>query len=198
MCGISGTINANSVEITEKMKNCMRHRGPDDEGLWHDESASLGHNRLSILDISSSGHQPMSNEDETLWITYNGEIYNFQKLKQELVAAGHNFRSDSDTEVILHLYEEFGEDCLLKLRGMFAFAIWDRRRKRLFAARDRLGIKPFFYQCRNNYLIFCSELKALLASGAVRKDLNINALGEYFRFGSVQEPENTCKRCFPA
>jgi len=188
MCGICGTIGFNETGPVEKMKQAMVYRGPDDSGIYQDNKIVLGHNRLSIIDLSFSGHQPMPNEDETIWIVFNGEVYNFLELKKELTAKGHIFRSGTDTETIIHLYEEQGVDCLKQLRGMFSFAIWDKRRKRLFAARDRFGIKPLFYYCKNGKFIFSSELKAILASGFVEKKIDTSALKEYFISGSVSAP----------
>ncbi len=150
MCGICGIIqplgNAPpALPILQNMARTMKHRGPDDEGYHQEDHATLGFRRLSIIDLSG-GHQPMSNEDDMLWIAFNGEIYNFQELRQKLEATGrHRFKNRSDTEIILHLYEEYGEKCVDRLRGMFAFAIWDQKKRRSFAARDRFGIKPFFY-----------------------------------------------------
>jgi len=188
MCGICGTIGFNETSLAEKMKQAMGYRGPDDSGIYQDNKIVLGHNRLSIIDLSFSGHQPMPNEDETIWIVFNGEIYNFLELKKELTAKGHIFRSGTDMETISHLYEEQGVDCLKQLRGMFSFAIWDKRRKRLFAARDRFGIKPLFYYCKNGKFVFSSELKAILASGFVEKKIDASALKEYFISGSVSAP----------
>jgi asparagine synthase (glutamine-hydrolysing) len=189
MCGICGTINFNDDAIVDRMNRHLAYRGPDDTGMWHDGIACLGHTRLAIIDTSNAGHQPMSNEDGTLYITHNGEIYNFQILKKELLELGHKFRSHTDTEVIIHLYEELGEKCLDRLRGMFSFAIWDKRENKLFAARDRLGIKPFFYWSNGKKFIFSSELRAILSSGAINKDINFAAVKDYFNHGCVQAPE---------
>jgi len=147
MCGISGKLYfsaARAVErdLLERMNAALAHRGPDDAGIHCDGPIGLAHRRLSIIDLSPAAHQPMSNEGGTVWIVFNGEIYNFQTLRPELLSRGHRFRSNSDTEVILHLYEEHGTDCLRFLRGMFAFAIWDGPRRQLFLARDRLGKRP--------------------------------------------------------
>ncbi|MBN1405143.1 MAG: asparagine synthase (glutamine-hydrolyzing) [Candidatus Omnitrophica bacterium] len=196
MCGISGIVGSDSIELVKAMSRRMLHRGPDDTGLRYEQNVCLGHTRLSIIDISNAGHQPMSNEDDTVWITFNGEIYNFEKLKTEMEKAGHNFRSKTDTEVIVHLYEEYGERCLDYLRGMFSLAIWDRKKARLFAARDRFGIKPFFYCFRNGRLIFSSELKAMLASGFTKKDINTRALEDYFAYGCVPAPQTMVKDVF--
>ena len=147
MCGISGKLYFDASrpverDILERMNVVLAHRGPDDAGIYCDGQIGLAHRRLSIIDLSPAGHQPMSNEDATVWIVFNGEIYNFQSLRPDLLSRGHRFRSNSDTEVIVHLYEEHGTDCLRFLRGMFAFAIWDGPRRQLFLARDRLGKKP--------------------------------------------------------
>src|SRR5437867_4108011 len=148
MCGIAGIVNRDRNSLASRqrlaaMTNALHHRGPDDEGSYLNGPVALGHKRLSIIDLTT-GRQPMTNEDESLWIVFNGEIYNYLELRRDL-ARDHQFRTQSDTEVILHLYEELGERCLERLNGMFAFAIWDRRQQRVFAARDRMGIKPFYW-----------------------------------------------------
>jgi len=193
MCGICGTIGFDSQDMVSKMNAAMIHRGPDSAGIYRDKVVCLGHTRLAIIDLSSLGNQPMSNNDESLWITFNGEIYNFIQLKDELIAKGHSFRSKTDTEVVLHLYEEFGIDCLKYMRGMFAFAVWDKRRDILFAARDRLGEKPFFYYYQNGKFIFASELKALVASGQIKREINENAVRGYLTYGAVQSPQSLIK-----
>src|SRR5579859_2949454 len=147
--------------LLEAMMQSIRHRGPDDQGSYLSGPVALGHLRLSIIDLSS-GKQPISNEDGTVWIVFNGEIYNYKELTAELVGRGHKFRTATDTEVIVHLYEEFGEECVSKLRGMFTFAIWDDRKKKLFIARDRVGIKPLYYRIDSKSLLFASEVKAIL------------------------------------
>jgi asparagine synthase (glutamine-hydrolysing) len=164
------------------MARAMRHRGPDDEGFYRDGNIALGHQRLSIIDTSPLGRQPMTNEDKQLWIVCNGEIYNYLELRQQLVGRGHRFRSHSDTEVILHLYEEEGPACVHRLNGMFAFAIWDRHERILFAARDRFGIKPFYYFFRDGTFAFASEIKALFQSGLLKPKLNLNGLADYLTF----------------
>jgi asparagine synthase (glutamine-hydrolysing) len=135
------------------MSDSIQHRGPDDEGFFIDGNVGLGFRRLSIIDLAT-GHQPLANEDETIWIVFNGEIYNYQELQENLVRQGHIFKTKSDTETIVHLYEQHGTDCLQYLRGMFGFAIWDGRKKRLFCARDRFGIKPFYYYIDNEKFVF--------------------------------------------
>ena len=149
MCGIAGIYNLNGQKIEsfliQKMVRIQKHRGPDDEGFYINDTIGLGHCRLSIIDLSEAGHQPMSNEDENLWIIYNGEIYNYLELRPELIKHGHKFKSNTDTEIIIHAYEEWDEKCLEKFNGDWAFAIWDKKKKELFCSRDRFGIKPFYY-----------------------------------------------------
>ncbi len=164
------------------MAHTMRHRGPDDEGFYLDGNVGLGHQRLSIIDPSPLGRQPMTNEDERLWIVCNGEIYNYLELRQQLVGGEHRFRSHSDIEVILHLYEEEGPACVHRLNGMFAFAIWDRHERTLFTARDRFGIKPFYYSFRENTFVFASEIKALFQAGLLKPELNLDGLADYLTF----------------
>ncbi|HEY7337739.1 MAG TPA: asparagine synthase (glutamine-hydrolyzing) [Bryobacteraceae bacterium] len=171
MCGICGTltpagIGDNEQETIRGMLGTIRHRGPDDEGVYIGSQAALGHRRLSIIDLGG-GHQPLCNEDGTVWIAFNGEIYNFGELRRFLLNKGHVFKTQTDTETIVHLYEEFGPGCIEKLRGMFAFAIWDENKKTLLLARDRLGIKPLYYWQDANSLVFASEIKAILAHPAV-------------------------------
>ncbi|MDT5159246.1 MAG: hypothetical protein QOH51_3603 [Acidobacteriota bacterium] len=187
MCGINGIVLSSrggerrSVErgVLERMRDVIEHRGPDDAGLLIDGPAGLGHRRLSIVDVAA-GHQPMPNEDGTLHIVYNGEIYNHADFRDELVARGHTYRTHCDTETILHLYEEKGARCVEDLRGMFAFAIWDSTRRELFLARDRLGVKPLYYvHTDDGSLYFASEIKALLEARAVRAQLNYHTLPDY-------------------
>lgn len=185
MCGINGiALSSRSTrrldsELLIRMRDCLVHRGPDDSGTFLDQNVGLGHRRLSIVDLTA-GHQPMTNENGTLHITYNGEIYNHTDFRAELEAKGHVYRTRCDTETIIHLYEEKGERCVDSLRGMFAFAIWDQNKKELFAARDRLGIKPLYYALTDDgSLYFASEIKALLVAGAVIPELNYRALPDY-------------------
>ena len=187
MCGICGMAGMVDEELLRKMCQMLAHRGPDDEGFYLGEEAALGHRRLAVLDIAR-GHQPMHNEDRSLWLVFNGEIYNFQELKALLLKKGHEFYTLGDAEVILHLYEEFGEGCLPRLRGMFALAIWDEPKKRLFLARDRLGIKPLYYAFLQEKIIFASELKALLLSELVSRELNLAALDAYLTFRYIPAP----------
>lgn len=178
MCAIAGIIGDADLERIGRMTEIMAHRGPDSSGVqfFETDDVALGHRRLSILDLSVRGHQPMANPEEKCWITYNGEIYNYRELRQDLEKAGFIFRSDTDTEVLLCAYQHWGVECLQKLNGMFAFAIWDRTRQTLFAARDRLGIKPLYYHHSAGRLVFASEVKALLASGLVPKAIDYAAL----------------------
>ncbi|MBI4279291.1 MAG: asparagine synthase (glutamine-hydrolyzing) [Armatimonadetes bacterium] len=192
MCGIFGALRwtgPETLEAVRGMGDLLVHRGPDDRGFWHDGRAALGNRRLSIIDLSPDAHQPMANEDGTVWITYNGEIYNFAEVRQDLVRRGHQFRSRSDTEVILHLYEDEDLRCLERLRGMFAFALWDARRQRLLLVRDRLGIKPLYYARRGETLLFASEIKALLRSGLVPPRLDVDRAVQFLALGSVPGPE---------
>jgi asparagine synthase (glutamine-hydrolysing) len=176
MCGICGKLEFNpeariTPNLVKKMADAIIHRGPDDEGYYVNGQIGLGFRRLSIIDLSG-GHQPLSNEDGSIWIIFNGEIYNYRELREALVSKGHIFRTQSDTEVIVHLYEEFGPECTKKLRGMFAFAIWDSAQKSLFLARDRVGIKPLYYYLDKNFISFASEMKAILVDPAIRREVD--------------------------
>jgi len=195
MCGISGLANCGDRETLARMTNVQTHRGPDDSGLWERRFPDggyigLGSRRLSILDLSADGHMPMSNEDGSVWITYNGEVYNFADLRHELEAKGHNFRSHTDTEAVIHLYEEYGVECLNCLNGMFALAICDLRgaSPKLFLARDHFGIKPFYYWQRGGKLAFASEIKALLEVPAIEATMSMEALDKYLTFLWVPDP----------
>lgn len=171
------------------MTRSLAHRGPDDEGIYIHGGVGLGHRRLSIIDLDA-GQQPMSNAAGDIQIVFNGEIYNYRELRQDLINAGHRFRTNSDTETILHLYERHGTDCLRHLRGMFAFAIWDERRRRIFAARDRLGQKPFYYVQRGTELLFASEIKALLTADPSLRELDLDALDEYLTLRLISPPRS--------
>jgi len=190
MCGIAGAFGVDDSGAVEAMTRAMAHRGPDDHGLFFDAAArvALGHRRLSIIDISSSGHQPMAYANGRYQIVFNGEIYNFAALRVELEALGHTFVSHSDTEVVLAAYAEWGAKCVERFRGMFAFAIFDRERQTLFLARDRFGIKPLYFATRNGVFLFASELKGLLASGLVEPRLDRDALWGYLSLGSMPQP----------
>jgi asparagine synthase (glutamine-hydrolysing) len=193
MCGIVGIVDTRgkrdvSRDLVIRMNESQHHRGPDEVGLHLEPGVGLGHRRLSIIDLST-GQQPLYNEDQSVVIVYNGEIYNYQSLIPELTALGHVFRTKSDTEVIVHAWEAWGEACVTRLRGMFAFALWDRNRSTLFLARDRLGVKPLYYALLpDGMLVFGSELKALLAHGGLPRDIDPCAVEEYFALGYVPEP----------
>ena len=185
MCGINGIAFSSrsrrriDPSVLKSMRDVITHRGPDDEGIFIEDGIGLGHRRLSIVDVAS-GHQPMTNEDGSLQITFNGEVYNHADFREMLEARGHVYQTHCDTETILHLYEEYGDACVEHLRGMFAFAIWDRRKRELFIARDRLGVKPLYYvHTDNGSLYFASEIKALLEARAVKPELNFAAFSDY-------------------
>ena len=193
MCGIAGKLifdtdaRVDDASI-QAMLRPIAHRGPDGSGVYLDHNVGLGHVRLSIIDLGT-GDQPMPNEDRTVWIVFNGEIYNFLELREQLIAKGHQFRSRSDTEVIIHAYEEYGTACVEKLRGMFAFAIWDQKNRRLFLARDRVGIKPLYYYQGQKSFYFASELKAIIADPFVPRDMNLGAVRSFFSFNYLPGPE---------
>lgn len=197
MCGIVGILNYNTQEpvdedILKRMRDTMVHRGPDGAGLWisPDKRIGLGHRRLSIIDLSEKANQPMCNEDGSVWVVFNGEIYNHAEIKPELVAKGHRFRTDhSDTEVIIHAFEEWGKDCVQRFRGMFAFAIWNENTKDLWFFRDRIGIKPLYYTINNGTFIFASEIKAILAHPDVSRIVNEEAFYHYLSFLATPSPE---------
>src|SRR2546430_4690884 len=193
MCGIVGIVKLNQRETVDaarltRMRDVLRHRGPDGEGLWIEGPVGLGMRRLAIVDVAG-GRQPMANEDGTAWIVYNGEIYNHADLRPGLEQRGHSYRTRSDTETVLHLYEEEGERCVERLQGMFAFALWDGTRRRLLLARDRLGITPLYYAWTEDELLFASEIKAILAGGSVRPALNEAIVPEFLATGFVAGPE---------
>jgi asparagine synthase (glutamine-hydrolysing) len=200
MCGIFGYLSQRErvqPEILRRMGETLKHRGSDDEGEWihhsGELSVGLGHKRLSIIDLSSSARQPMCNEDGKIWLSYNGEIYNFRELRNELTAKGHTFKSSSDSEVIVHLYEEMGVGCLERLSGMFAFALWDDARHTLFLARDRIGKKPLHYAIYDGGIAFASEIKALLKHPKVVKEIDLSALNKYLTFEYVPAPATIFK-----
>jgi asparagine synthase (glutamine-hydrolysing) len=184
MCGIAGIINYNHSEdkrdLLKKMIGLIQHRGPDASGIYINGPVGLGHARLSIIDLSSNGDQPIHNEDKTIWIVFNGEIFNYPELRNELIGKGHTFYTKTDTEVLIHLYEEFGTDMFPKLNGQFAFAIWDQRDHSLLLGRDRVGIRPLFYHYSNNRFSFASEIKALLADANLAHRLNPEAISDIF------------------
>ncbi|MEX2496039.1 MAG: asparagine synthase (glutamine-hydrolyzing), partial [Woeseia sp.] len=195
MCGITGIVDLKGTQpvdegMLRRMNDALTHRGPDGSGFHIEPGVGLGHRRLSIIDLEG-GKQPLYNEDETVVVTYNGEIYNFQELARELAARGHTFRTHCDTEVIVHAWEEWGEACLERFNGMFAFALWDRNRQTLFLARDRLGIKPLHYAIlADGRIVFGSELKAITCHPDVPRDLDPRAIEDYFTFGYVPDPRS--------
>src|SRR3974390_2416294 len=200
MCGISGLVNWGDRETLGRMTRVQTHRGPDDSGMWERRSpdgiyVGLGSRRLAILDLSREGHMPMSNESGTLWITYNGEIYNFSGLRAELEGKGYRFHSHTDTEVVLYLYEEYGADCLSRMNGMFALAICDLRGSSptVFMARDHFGIKPLYYCASGEKLAFASEVKALLEVPGIEAELDPAALHQYLTFLWVPDPATMFK-----
>lgn len=195
MCGICG-FNWEDKELLREMTNTLQHRGPDGEGHYSDKNISLGHRRLSIIDLSNDGKQPMCNEDGSVWLTFNGEIYNFQELRTILEQKGHQFKSNTDSEVIIHSYEEWGEECLNKFNGMFAFAIYDQNKKRLFLARDRLGIKPLYYYWNNNEFIFASEIKSILAHNKLKKEINREGLRDIFCYSYISGEKTIFKKIY--
>src|SRR5688572_6411105 len=193
MCGIAGIFGTSPPQAVAAMNAAMAHRGPDDSGIFNDAGVALAHRRLSIIDISSCGHQPMSYAGGRYWIVYNGEIYNFAEIRRELESLGHRFVSHSDTEVLLAAYTQWGDASVHRLRGMFAFAIYDREAHAasdtaLFLARDRFGIKPLYFTVRDSTLLFASELKTLLASDMVSRRLDRESLWFYLSLGSVPQP----------
>ena len=189
MCGITGIFNIDgapvSISLLRKMTDKIAHRGPDGEGFYTDSFIGFGHRRLSIIDLSPLGHQPMQSEDGNYIITYNGEVYNFQNIRMELEAKGHSFRSKTDSEVILKSYIEWGKECVHKFNGMFAFAVWDKLKHELFIARDRYGIKPLYYFFNGTNFIFGSEIKSILANPVYKRGVCIEALNEYFSFQNI-------------
>jgi asparagine synthase (glutamine-hydrolysing) len=196
MCGIAGILSFNqnapaTAALLQKMTDAIRHRGPDDEGFYVNGNIALGHRRLAIIDLSPDGHQPMAGPDGSTWIIYNGEIYNYLELRAELSAQGHQFKSQSDTEVILHAYQEHGPDCVRHFNGMFAFAIWDARQRRLFLARDRFGIKPLYFCRTAHQLFFASEIKALLAVMEKRPSPNQQLMYDFLTIGVLDHTNDT-------
>ena len=204
MCGIAGIFNLNGEPVSQvilrKMTDAIAHRGPDGEGFYIDSFVGLGHRRLAIIDLSPAGHQPMATEEGNYIITYNGEVYNFQELRIELESLGHQFRSKTDTEVVLHAYVQWGIECVKRFNGMFAFAIWDGTQQELFLARDRYGIKPLYYTFVGSIFIFASEQKAIITHPAVRCEIDLEGLVEYFTFQNIFTDRTLLKgiKIFPA
>lgn len=195
MCGIAGVYGMSdkwdAAQTVQRMTDRIAHRGPDDQGTYADDHVALGHRRLSIIDLSPAGHQPMKSSDGGFEIVYNGEIYNYLEIKEEITH--YTFHTKTDTEVILAAYQKWGKDCVKQLNGMFAFAIWDKHKKELFIARDRLGIKPLYYYRSNNRLLFASEIRSLLVSGLVPKKINTEVIAEFFSYQTVHAPETIVK-----
>jgi len=194
MCGIVGFCDCNNKvdrNVLISMRDALSHRGPDDKGEYIDEKSNigLGHRRLSILDVSTLGHQPMSNDKGTIWVTYNGELYNFKEIRQELIHKGYSFKSNSDTEVLVKAYEQWGIECIHKFIGMFAIAIWDSMEKKLYLIRDRAGVKPLYYYHKNDLFLFASELKALHKHPGFPKQLDYSALPTYLMYGFISSPK---------
>jgi asparagine synthase (glutamine-hydrolysing) len=197
MCGICGKLNFDIDQVVtagelKAMADSIRHRGPDDDGYYLAGPIGLGFRRLAIIDLKT-GHQPLANEDNSIWIVFNGEIYNYQELRSDLQSKGHTFKTQTDTEVIVHLYEEFGEACVTKLRGMFAFAIWDNRQRTLLLARDRIGIKPLYYRLNPDGIIFGSEVKAILASPNVKAEIEPWIIDRFLAFDYLPGTETLFK-----
>ena len=192
MCGIAGIYNLDAAPVLDvqmaHMCQLLRHRGPDDAGWFIHGALGIANTRLKIIDLTQSAHQPIFNEDHSVAVVLNGEIYNYRELRTELLARGHIFRSQSDTEVIVHLYEEYGSGCIEKLDGMFALALWDAAQRRLFLARDRVGKKPLFYYSSASCIVFASEIKALFAHPGVPRTINTKALPVLLAFGYVPCP----------
>lgn len=192
MCGICG-FNWSDQNLINDMAEIISHRGPDQMGSFVDTGVSLGHRRLSIIDLSEKGTQPMHNEDESIYIVFNGEIYNFVDLRNELEQNGHIFKSNADTEVIVHAYEQWGTGCVTRLRGMFAFAIWDSNKKQFFLARDRIGIKPLYYYFRSNKFVFSSEIKSILLDNEIKREIDPESMYYFFGYEYVPAPKTMFK-----
>jgi asparagine synthase (glutamine-hydrolysing) len=200
MCGICGKLNFDRQEpvdyqLLQRMMDLIRHRGPDGDGEYRSGPIGLGHRRLSIIDLST-GDQPMCNEDGTVWVVYNGEIYNFPELRSDLERRGHKFKSTTDTEVIIHLYEELGEGSVERFRGMFAFALWDERKQLLLLARDRVGIKPLYYTNTGKALVFGSEIKSLIADPSVERRINPRAIDRFLTYYYLPGKETLFEEIF--
>jgi asparagine synthase (glutamine-hydrolysing) len=192
MCGIAGKLNFDAQPIDRErlaaMTTAVAHRGPDADGFYFGPGIGLGHRRLSIIDLAT-GDQPLANEDGTVWVIFNGEIYNFAEIRVDLERAGHSFRTHSDTEVIVHAYEQWGEKAIDRFRGMFAFALWDEPRRRLVLARDRLGIKPLYYSVTRTGITFGSEIKSIIEDPDVPRDWSAPALDAYLALQYVPCPQ---------
>lgn len=195
MCGICG-FNSNDENLVKKMTSAINHRGPDANGVKTFENFSIGNARLSILDLSVNGNQPMCSDNGKLWIVYNGEVYNFGQIREELLKKGYKFKSNTDTEVVLKSYEEYGHRCLQKFNGMFAIAIWDNEKKELFLARDRIGIKPLYYYLKDGRLVFASEIKSILEAPFVKREINLQSMYYYLGYEFVPAPDTMFKNIY--
>jgi len=197
MCGITGVYNLDGKSVDflllQKMTDSLSHRGPDDRGIFVEDNVGLGHRRLSVIDLSALGHQPMQDDGDNLAVVFNGEIYNFQEIRKELQLKGYKFKSKTDTEVILYGYKEWGADCVKKFNGMFAFAVFDRKSKQVFIARDRIGEKPLYYYLDNKKFIFASEIKAILQDKSIKREIESQGLVNYFTFGHSVGPDTIYK-----
>ena len=194
MCGITGWWSKNTPidrELFNRMRDCLTHRGPDGFGSYFSENhdIALGHRRLSFLDLGESGKQPLCNENQTIWLTINGEIYNYIELREILKAKNHIFKSETDSEVVIHAYEEWGTDMINMLEGMFAFGLWDEKNQKLFLARDKFGIKPLYYYLDNDQIIFASEIKAIIENRNIKRELDITSMCDYFSYRYVPSPK---------
>ena len=199
MCGICGVLdfkNKISEPLVREMTDSISYRGPDNEGFYFSDNIGLGHRRLSIIDTSEAGNQPLYNEDRSIVLVFNGEIYNYRSWKRILQNRGHEFSSDTDSEVILHLYEDYGYDCLGTLNGMFSFALWDSNKQKLFVARDRLGIKPLHYYYDSNKFVFGSEIKSILKDKTIEKSINQESLSEYLSYNYISAPSTIYNKIY--
>ncbi len=193
MCGICGIYGFEDKALLQKMRDAINHRGPDAEGFYYDKLCSLGHKRLAIIDLSQAGKQPMCNADESIWVSFNGEIYNFAEIRKELEEKGYKFKSYTDTECILYAYEEYGTRCVKKFGGMFAFALWDSNKKLLLLARDRIGVKPLYYYWNEGKLLFASEIKAILQDDSIKREVDMQAFYHYLTFVTTPAPNTLFK-----
>ena len=196
MCGIAGIIGNNNLITLNSMLLATKHRGPDDSGTYSDDLCAIGMNRLSILDLSAAGHQPMLSDDKRFVIVYNGEVYNFKTIREDLIKLGYTFHSNSDTEVVLKGYLAYNKKILDKIRGMFAFVIWDNQTQTAFGARDHMGIKPFYYHHENEVFTFCSEIKGILKQPAVKKQVSTDGLRLFLNYGYVGAPHTILNKVF--
>jgi asparagine synthase (glutamine-hydrolysing) len=196
MCGIAGIIGNNNLETLNNMLLVTKHRGPDDCGTYTDDLCTIGMNRLSILDLSAAGHQPMYSDDKRYVIVYNGEVYNFKTIREDLIKIGYTFQSNTDTEVVLKGYLAYNKKILDKIRGMFAFVIWDTHTQTAFGARDHMGIKPFYYHHEKGMFTFCSEIKGMLQQPAIKKQVSTDGLNLFLSYGYIGAPYTILNNVF--